>query len=253
MKIGKVIVGYVFISHVLWRLFRVSIGQIYSINYLSKQLVMLGYIIWLLILICLILSWRNEKKYGPNVDADFNKYPLLFIIFLIVFGVGVVDVVCIIISFCQIILIPFFHSLAKLDAVVIVALLTGIVTFLTQAFVKYTEYKTRRYEYLCQKREKAYEGLIEIVYNVNSNHYTDNQEMINDFRNFSKSLTLWGSKRVVKKWNEFREISQKPNQGNQILYILEELMDEMRKDMGVKKVGKNNLLSFFINDLKNGK
>ena len=31
---------------------------------------------------------------------------------------------------------------------------------------------------------------------------------------------------------------------------MEDIMNEMRKDMGLKKVQKGNLLAFFVNDIK---
>lgn len=39
-------------------------------------------------------------------------------------------------------------------------------------------------------------------------------------------------------------------EGDKLLFLMEELMNEMRKDLGLKKVQKGNLLAFFINDIK---
>ena len=41
-----------------------------------------------------------------------------------------------------------------------------------------------------------------------------------------------------------------PEEGEKNLFLLEEIMNEMRKDLGLKKVKKGNLLAFFINDIK---
>ena len=74
--------------------------------------------------------------------------------------------------------------------------------------------------------------------------------MIKDLSKFSKKITLWGSTKVVKKWVEFREKGANSDAGVENLFILEEIMNEMRKDLGLRKVKKGNLLAFFINDIK---
>jgi len=53
-----------------------------------------------------------------------------------------------------------------------------------------------------------------------------------------------------KKWIKFRENGAKPDSGKENLFIMEQIMNAMRKDLGLKKVKKGNLLGFFINDIK---
>lgn len=70
---------------------------------------------------------------------------------------------------------------------------------------------------------------------------------------FSKKLTLWGSNKVIKKGLAFRKISQEENKNQEdILFLLEDIIFEIRKDMGQKKSGleKGDILAFFINDIK---
>ena len=55
---------------------------------------------------------------------------------------------------------------------------------------------------------------------------------------------------MVNKWVQFRENGANPEEGEKNLIILEEIMNEMRKDLGLKKVKKGNLLAFFVNDIK---
>ena len=74
--------------------------------------------------------------------------------------------------------------------------------------------------------------------------------MIKDLSKFSKQITLWGSPRVVKKWVKFRENGANPDAGMENLFLLEEIMNDMRKDLGVHRVDKGNLLGFFVNDIK---
>ena len=81
------------------------------------------------------------------------------------------------------------------------------------------------------------------------NSYTQEQ-MIEDLLGFSKQITLWGSPAVAKKWVKFRENGTKPDAGRENLFLMEQIMNDMRKDLGLKKVKKGNLLGFFINDIK---
>lgn len=149
---------------------------------------------------------------------------------------------------------------SKLDAVIIVALITGTVSIvgvvLSSIVSKVLEYKQKRREYLYQKREEPYSEFIEMVYKVQESTkqgkpYSDD-EMITDMYKFSQKLTLWGSNRVIKKWLKFREYSSNQPDGNNqnIVFIMEDIMYAMRKDMGLKKLRKGDLLAFFVNDIR---
>lgn len=71
-----------------------------------------------------------------------------------------------------------------------------------------------------------------------------------DLSQFSKQITLWGSSRVVNKWVKFRENGTNPELAQKNLLLLEDIMNEMRKDLGLRKTKKGNLLAFFVNDIK---
>lgn len=147
---------------------------------------------------------------------------------------------------------------SKLDAVIIVGLVTGLVS-LTGAIIssivtKIVDYRKSRQEYLTQKREKPYGEFVEMIYQVQKNikepgTYSDEQ-MLEDLSKFSKQITLWGSSRVINKWIEFRENSSDPEKAKNNLFLMEEIMNDMRKDLGLKKVKKGDLLGFFINDIR---
>ena len=151
---------------------------------------------------------------------------------------------------------------SNMDSVVIVAIITGgisIVTVLISSVIsKFIEYRQITKRYLYEKREKPYSEFISMVYklqmsNRNGNKEYTQSEMINDIADFSQALTLWGSSRVIKKWIEFRELSQDKTLAMQNLFLLEDIVFEIRKDMGQKKKGlkQGDLLSFFVNDIKN--
>lgn len=147
---------------------------------------------------------------------------------------------------------------STLDAVVIVALITGAVSIvgvvINSIISKIIEFRKARQEYLAKKREEPYSDFIDMVYKIQLNtkkkdSYTE-QQMIEDILRFSQKITLWGSPRVVKKWVKFRENGTDPKAAIDNVFLIEEIMNEMRKDMGLKRVKKGNLLAFFVNDIR---
>ena len=83
----------------------------------------------------------------------------------------------------------------------------------------------------------------------NRGNYSEEQ-MLKDISQFSKQITLWGSSNVVDKWVAFRESSLNPAAAKKNILLLEDIMNEMRKDLGLKKAKRGNLLAFFVNDIK---
>ena len=152
------------------------------------------------------------------------------------------------------------HITSSLDAVIIVALITGTVSIIgvvfTSVIAKIIEYKQKRYEYLSQKREVPYAEFIDMVYKMQEYNkkgmvYPE-EEMLNDMYGFSRKLTLWGLNRVIKNWNKFRAASSNNITGINLLFLMEDIMFAMRRDMGLRGNKRGNLLSFFVNDIKKG-
>lgn len=152
-------------------------------------------------------------------------------------------------------MITVISIMSNYDAVILVALLTGFLSILGIIISKFLEYRQKKQLYLYEKKEKAYASFIKMVYKMQEcikkgEDYSD-KDMLEDVLNFSKELTLWGSNKVIKKWIEFRNTDySNPENYNNVLYNLEDIIIEIRKDMGHKKFGlnKGDILSFFIND-----
>lgn len=147
---------------------------------------------------------------------------------------------------------------SNLDAVVIVALITGSVSItgviISSIVAKGIDYRKSRQDYLAQKREKPYGEFVDMIYkmqqNIKKNNSYTEKQMMDDISKFSRELTLWGSSKVVNKWVKFRGNGVNPDSPQEFLFIMEDIMNEMRKDLGLRKVKKGNLLAFFINDIK---
>ena len=118
--------------------------------------------------------------------------------------------------------------------------------------ISYRDEKGKKYLY--DKREKPYEQFISMIYTImedtkkSQKEKMSEDEMIQMIYEFSKGLTLWGSNRVVRKWLKYRKNSIQG--GTDSLLILEDILYEMRRDVGLKKrMKKGDMLSFFINDI----
>lgn len=175
--------------------------------------------------------------------------------------VGVIVLVVIILLCCG-----FFYlcyvGLTKLasnvDAVIVVALITATVSLVTVIIStvvgKRIDYKKSREKYLAEKREKPYQKFIEMNYKMFANHQNTkdyiNGDLNNDLLKFSEDITLWGSKNVVKKWMNYRYRIMKNPKDLKNLLFLEDLINEMREDLGTKKSERKEILGFFINDIE---
>lgn len=111
--------------------------------------------------------------------------------------------------------------------------------------------------YLRQHREAPYQKLIEMVYRMTAKAKDDSaytqDELMKDFNEFSQALTLWGSPKAIKLWTSWRlantEGKPKPNPQD-LLFAMEEVMLQLRRDMGLKRgLKKGDLLKLFINDV----
>lgn len=187
---------------------------------------------------------------NENKKTFSEKHPKLNTLLGLCLLIGIVIFAILLIKFVYNIamegIIKLTEVASKLDAVVIVALITGLVSIvgviISSIVAKIVDYRKNRQEYLTQKREKPYGEFVEMIYQVQKNSkepgtYSDEQ-MIEDLSKFSKQITLWGSSRVINKWIEFRENGSDPEKAKNNLFLMEEIMNDMRKDLGLKKVKK---------------
>lgn len=189
-----------------------------------------------------------------NTDSDFSeKHPIINLIigFIVLIVLVIIGILTVQFVFDKAIGISkkLLKQLSAQDAVVIVAVITGgvsIITVVISTIVgKVLEYRNTRMEYLTRKREDTYKQFVTFVQRIAED--TDGTRYPktvkdNDLNQFSKMLTLWGSKRVVKKWNEYQiTINRGQTYSKEQLGLLEEVVNAMRKDIGVGKVKKEYL------------
>ena len=206
------------------------------------------------------------SKKGKVADTRpfSEKHPRwnFFIGFLLFFGMiaGAIAIVYYVVKFISHIVSSFVDWISTvattLDAVVIVALITGAVSIvgviISSIVAKSLEYRKARREYLAQKREKPYSDFVAMYYKIlmskKLGEEYSQEEMLKDMTAFSQELTLWGSNKVVRLWVDYRTKATQLN-GVDNLFQYEKILYEIRKDMGFRKMKKGTLLKFVVNDL----
>ena len=196
-------------------------------------------------------------------DNNEKSFPIINIIFSTILCM-VIIILCFFLAHFILMkaieaLVYIYHKLTKMDAVVAVALITGafsiVAVCISTIMGNIISANNTKREYLTKQREKPYEDFVQMIYKLQMStklgHEYSEQEMLEDISKVSKQITLWGSDNVVNNWVEFRENSIDKENAIKNLFLLEKIMNNMREDLGVKKVKAGNLLAFFVNDIKN--
>ena len=206
----------------------------------------------------------SKKDKIADTRPFSEKHPRwnFFIGLLLFFGMiaGAIAIVYYVVKFISHIVSSFVDWISTvattLDAVVIVALITGAVSIvgviISSIVAKSLEYRKARREYLAQKREKPYSDFVAMYYKIlmskKLGEEYSQEEMLKDMTAFSQELTLWGSNKVVRLWVDYRTKATQLN-GVDNLFQYEKILYEIRKDMGFRKMKKGTLLKFVVNDL----
>lgn len=195
---------------------------------------------------------NTEMNNNSNKKQSFlKKYPVLqcfmALCFIVILGKGL---------WCGgSIFFNWLFSLNDVQGVIVVGIISGTISIICTIVAKWLDYKTKRRVYLNQKREKPYEEFVSMFYKLQRHSkgekvYSE-KEMINDILSFSEKLTLWGSKNVVKKWVTFRLSSLNPDDAVKNMFLIEEIINEMRDDFSTGRTNKGTILSFIVNDVSN--
>ena len=175
---------------------------------------------------------RNNKSLDNRIERRKTILGLIILIGLLTLTFFII---------CNLVkgIIWVLGVVSKLDAVVIVALITGAVSItgvvINSIIAKIVDYQKSREVYLAQKREKPYKEFISMVYKIQLNidkpdSYPVN-EMRSDIRGFSQELTLWGSDKVASKWIAFKKIAVSPKEAEKSMYMLDDIMNEAKKNV----------------------
>lgn len=151
--------------------------------------------------------------------------------------------------------LSFFSSLSTLDSAVIVALITASVSIASYVFGGIANNRMKHKEYLRSHREEPYMQLVSLFYDVEvqskKHEPMSQEEMVNQVNAFNKALTLWGSAKAIKTWGNWKANSARGNVDPQeLLFEMEKVLIQLRKDMGLKRgLKQGDLLRLNLSDI----
>ena len=119
-------------------------------------------------------------------------------------------------------------------------------------FLRSTFRIDKKLEFLRNRREKPYRKLIEINFKMlqktNSSEEYSSEEIMADFYEFGQELTLWGSAKAIKLWDDWRLAPNKGKADGKEL-LMENIVIQLRKDMGQGgRLAEGDILKLYIND-----
>lgn len=195
-------------------------------------------------------SLKNDKAKSMQAWAIIKGLLVLAIVtFIIVCGVAAL------INLTGPGVAAFFSSLSTLDSAIVVALITATVSIVSYVSGNVASNVMKRNEYLRKHREEPYMQLISMFYDFQAQTKTGKEftqkELIDLFNHFTKELTLWGSSKAIKAWGNWRVASSRGfNNPKDLLFGMEKVLIQLRKDMGLKRgIAEGDLLRLTVNDI----
>lgn len=191
----------------------------------------------------------NKQKSTQLLPIVKGLLVLAAIIFIAVCGVAAL------ISLAGPGVAAFFSSLTTLDSAIVVALITAMVSVLTFVLGGIANNVMKRNEYLRAHREEPYMRLISMFYDFQFQEKRGkaftNEELVEIYNQFTQGLTLWGSSKAIRAWGNWRVASAKnPSNPNDLLFGMEKVLIQLRKDMGLKHgLAEGDLLRLIVNDI----
>lgn len=149
----------------------------------------------------------------------------------------------------------FLSTLSTLDSAIVVAFISGTISILIFAVKSIVDGIMKKNEYLRMHRERPYLQLISMFYDLSAQTKAGKEftteELIERFNQFTKELVLWGSAKAIQEWGNWRVATSngKPDP-NVLLFGMEKVLNQLRKDMGLKRgIKQGDLLRLTVNDI----
>src|SRR5680860_271587 len=142
----------------------------------------------------------------------------------------------------------FYPTLAKLDINNIGAILTGAITLivglgavlLSQNKIKKRELDDAHRENKIELYNRFNDKIFELFAGNNENvagEKPSEQDLINFMMKFKKDLMFRASPKVIKSIIKFEQNANKPNKGNTVLRLVDDIYRAMRADIGLSNFG----------------
>lgn len=149
-------------------------------------------------------------------------------------------------------------SIDGLDPNIVAAIITAFVSFLavivTTVINSFLERRATRREQLVQHRERPYSKFVNLFSNMcirdAKGKGMSQEKLADNIGELTEDFILWSSDDVIKKWGRWRTTADAPIPPEDRLFSLEEIMFQMRKDLGHKDhFARGDILRLYINDI----
>ncbi len=196
------------------------------------------------------VSKKKKVTYRISTPLYLKNYPLYFCL-CFASSIGLILLLGIVVQFVGNSIIELIKKISKLDAVIIVALITGFFTIFTEIISKIlTKHQEKKF-FILQKREFIYKQIIELYYliqeHVLTNEILNNEEIYKISKTFQNDLLLWAPNKLIYTWSNFcKHIDDTEN----LLINIEKVIRVIRKDITNISLEKGVLLSIRKSDKK---
>lgn len=167
--------------------------------------------------------------------------------------------------------ILFVDALIKLFnnyPTIAVALVTGLLAFISAIVGKYLENKYAIKNQIRKEKQEIYISFLDwLIKNIFYYEISNNDNLVDEIREQQKKMTIYASDKVLKAWSDFQSVamdSQVKKEGMskeektkyyieyESLYI-EKLIIAIRKELGYKSknIKEYDILRLYINDINN--
>jgi len=205
---------------------------------------------------------KSKKEKVKKTKEEIKSLIIGIIGLLVILGLAILIVYAIIrlLSHAGTLIADLIQKISMLDTVLIVALISGLLTvtgLIVNSLIKLKEYKDKERSESREKMREPYSKFVDLLFNIlmstKDGKKFDEKEVAKKANEFNKDVILYGSNKVIKKWNVYRTncVNLTPLSPKENLIKLEAVLYAIRKDLGLKKrfMKKGDILSLFINDI----
>ncbi|MBR2652642.1 MAG: hypothetical protein IKF82_06460 [Bacilli bacterium] len=141
--------------------------------------------------------------------------------------------------------------IAKLDAVIIVAIIGAIATFIVNIISKRLDHKFELKKYLSDKRQRSYEDFLKMFFDILESDGKEIEDIPKRLNEFKQTLLLYGSKKTYKSFEKYwKHISSDSPDAEKSIDLMERVVSEMRRDAGAGPLKENIISNIVRNDMK---
>ena len=147
-------------------------------------------------------------------------------------------------------IIYIVERIGKIDAVIIVAIIGAIATFIVNIISKRLDHKFELKKYLSVKRQKSYEDFLKIFFDILESENVEREDIPKRLNEFKQTLLLKKKKKTyrafVKYWKYITGDVKDPKIS---IDLMEKVVSEMRRDAGAGPIKENLISNIVRNDL----